>query len=404
MLSPDDHDNPQRSDGDPLGWLGGELASLEARQLRRVRPRRTSPPGAVIELGGRSLINFGSNDYLNLAADPRLATAAAECGGQHGIGAGASPLVTGYGTPLEQLERQLAEFEETAAALVFSSGFAANMGTIAALVDRHDCVLGDRLNHASLIDGCRLSGAYFRSYRHGDWQHLEQLLERHDSYRRTLIVTDTLFSMDGDLAPLVELVELAERHGAMLAVDEAHATGVFGPAGRGVVEHFGLAGRVPIRIGTLSKALGTGGGFVAGSQQLIDWLVQRARSYVFSTAIPASNCAAASAALDVINSQPEAGRRLLATAAGLRQRLADQGWNTADSASQIIPLIVGEPGRALELSRHLAAAGFRVPAIRPPTVPPGSSRLRISLTSAHTPEMIDSLVSELGSFAPACGE
>jgi 8-amino-7-oxononanoate synthase len=312
-----------------------------------------------------------------------------------GWGSGASPLVTGYSQRQRRLEERLAEFEGTEAALLFPSGFAANVGTIAALAGPGDTVFTDRKNHASLLDGCRLSRADVRVYPHNDWRKLESLLDRHRGARR-LIVTDSLFSMDGDLAPLAELADLAQRYDAMLMIDEAHATGVFGSLGRGVAEQLGLEGRIPIRVGTLSKALGSIGGFVAGSRRLIEWLVNRARPYIFSTAAPAAICAAGIAALDIVGAEPQRRRELLASAQTLRAALAGQGWNVGQSASQIIPLLVGDPNRAVALSARLLDRGLLVPAIRPPTVPQGEACLRISLSYGHTAEMIARLVEKMG--------
>jgi 8-amino-7-oxononanoate synthase len=350
----------------------------------------------------RLRINFGSNDYLGLAADPRLGAAVEEAIRTDGWGSGASPLVTGYAERHRLLERRLAEFEGSEAALLFTSGFVANLGTVAALVGPGDTVFADRHNHASLLDGCRLSRADVRIYPHSDWRRLEGLLSRRGKGRR-LIVTDSLFSMDGDLAPLAELAGLAERYGAMLMIDEAHATGIFGPGGRGVAEHLGLDARIPVRVGTLSKALGSIGGFVVGSRSLIQWLIHRARPYVFSTAAPAAAAAAAVAALDIVGGQPQRRRQLLADAQSLRAALAGQGWDVGLSASQIIPLIVGSAERAMALSAALADRGLLVPAIRPPTVAEGQSRLRISLTYAHTAEMKTELVGALGELAAGSG-
>jgi 8-amino-7-oxononanoate synthase len=324
-----------------------------------------------------------------------VGAAAAEAATRHGWGSGASPLISGHDLCHRRLERALAEFEGTEAALLFPSGFAANAGTIAALVGPGDVVLTDRKNHASLLDGCRLSRADVRPYPHADCGRLEKLLERSGHYRRRLIVTDGLFSMDGDLAPLDGLVELACRYDAMLMVDEAHATGVFGPQGRGTAEHLGVEDRVDVRVGTLSKALGCVGGFVAGSQVLIEWLLNRARPYVFSTAPPAAMAAAAAAALEIVLGEPGRRERLLEQAAELRDTLAREGWDTGRSASQIIPIIVGGPDRAVQLAARLRDRGFFVPAIRPPTVPEGEACLRISLTVGHTAEMIAGLVDAL---------
>ena len=379
----------------PLAWLDEELAALDAEHLRRTLHERQGSQGPTIVVDGQTLINFGSNDYLGLAGDARLVEAAVAAAREEGWGSGASPLVIGRSARQAELERRLAEFEGTEGALVFPSGFAANQATIAALVGRGDVVFGDQLNHASLIDGCRLSRADVLVYPHGDLAQLEEQLRASEDCRRRLIVTDSLFSMDGDLAPLVELAELAKRYRAMLLVDEAHATGVFGLHGRGVCEHLQIDHAISVRIGTLSKALGSSGGFVAGSRTLVDWLTNKARAYVFSTAPPAATCAAALAALDLVEREPERRIGLLATADGLRRVLKEQGWNVAGSASQIIPVIVGDAERATALQALLAERGIFVPAIRPPSVPPGTSRLRISLSAAHTPEMLAKLVEAL---------
>jgi len=379
----------------PLEWIDQELASLDRQWLRRHLATRQGKQSSQIVLDGQELVNFGSNDYLALAADPRLADAAGAAAREEGWGSGASPLVTGRSETHQRLEQRLAEFEGTEAALVFSTGFAANAGTIAALVGPGDVVFTDRKNHASLWDGCRLSRADVRAYRHADCDQLERLLEKAGGYRRRLIVTDSLFSMDGDLAPLPVLCRLAERFDAMLMIDEAHATGVFGVHGRGVAERPELEGRVHVRVGTLSKALGSIGGFVVGSRSLVDWLVNRARPYVFSTAPPGPAAAAAIAALDVVRDEPERRETLLARAHVLQGRLMCQGWDVFRTHSQIIPVIVREPQRAMQLAAALGERGLFVPAIRPPTVPDGEARLRISLTCGHTPEMIEQLVEAL---------
>ncbi|HEY4232965.1 MAG TPA: 8-amino-7-oxononanoate synthase [Lacipirellulaceae bacterium] len=384
----------------PLAWIDAELKGLERAGLRRRLAERRGAQAARVVIHGRELVNFGSNDYLGLAADARLAAAARAAIEREGWGSGASPLVSGRGSSHAELERRLAKFEGTEATLVFPSGFAANAGVIPALVEEGDAVFGDAKNHASLIDGCRLSKATRFVYPHCDCDSLESLLRDAGGFRRRLIVTDTLFSMDGDLAPLVRLAELADEYDAMLMVDEAHATGVFGVTGRGLVEHLeagcpGLHEKVHVRIGTLSKALGTGGGFVCGRQSLIDWLANRARTYVFSTAQPGATSAAGIAALDIVAQEPQRRAKLLERAAELRARLAEQGWNTGRSESQIIPLVVGDPEETMRFAEPLREAGFFVPGIRPPSVPEGESLLRLSLCHHHKPEMIDALVDEL---------
>jgi 8-amino-7-oxononanoate synthase len=343
----------------------------------------------------RSLVNFSANDYLGLAADPRLAAAALRAAAEEGWGAGASPLVTGHSRSHAELERRLAEFMRTEAALVFPSGFAANNGTIPALVGRGDVIFADEKNHASLIDGCRLSRADVQVYPHRDMARLAELLEQTADRRRRLIVSDTLFSMDGDIAPVADLVELSRRHRAMLMIDEAHAIGVFGASGRGIAELVGVEADVPIRVGTLSKALGSAGGFVAGSRKLIDWLLNRARSYVFSTAHPPAVAAAAIAALDIVRDEPERRVTLLERAAEMRTVLKNQRWNIGDAAGQIVPIIIGDTGATMQFAAALRERGLFVPGIRPPSVPEGQSLLRISLSYGHTPEMIEQLVAVL---------
>ena len=389
---------------DPLEWIDDVLAELEASGLRRRLVTRVGPQGPSIvveadrgeplDAAAKTLINFSANDYLALAADPRLAAAAQHAAAAEGWGAGASPLVTGHSQSHRALEARLAEFLRTDAALVFPSGFAANSGTIAALVGRGDLVLADQKNHASLIDGCRLSRAEVGIYPHRDVRTLAELLDSSSGFRRRLIVTDTLFSMDGDLAPLAELVELAREHRAMLMIDEAHAIGVFGANGRGVAEHLGLEADVPIRVGTLSKALGSAGGFVAGSQRLIDWLTNRARPYVFSTAQSASRRGGGPRRRlrDRAANEPQRRIALLERAAQLRHALIDQGWNIGGAAGQIIPVIVGEAALTIQLASSVRDRGLFVPGIRPPSVPEGESLLRISLSYGHTPEMLERLI------------
>jgi 8-amino-7-oxononanoate synthase len=377
---------------DAVNWTQAELAELEADGLlrRRLIINREQWPVLGLE-GGQQVLDFGSNNYLGLAGDPRLVEAAHEAATRQGAGAGASPLLSGYGPWHAGLEQSIAEFEGTEAALLFPSGFAANLGTIPALVSRGDIVFSDAKNHASIIDGCRLSRAEVLPYRHADCAHLEELLAGSGDACRRLIVTDGLFSMDGDLAPLENLAELAQRYDAMLMVDEAHATGVFGRRGRGVSEHLGVAQRVTARIGTLSKAVGSIGGFACGSRELIDLLVQRARSYVFSTALPAGACAASQRAIEAIRSEGARRGELLARATTLKSDLVQAGWQIGATQSQIIPLLMGDAESAVALSGELLRLGFYVPAIRPPSVAMNESRLRVCLSWAHDAAMIDRL-------------
>lgn len=375
-----------------FAWLNTDLDRLSTEGLRRRRREVTPLLNGWCEVEGRRLLNFASNDYLNLAHHPKVVEAARRAASEAGAGSGASALVTGRTPWHVRLERALAEFEGQEAAILFPTGYAANVGTIAALCGEQDVVYCDRLNHASLIDGCRLSGAAFRVYRHDDLDGLRSALERGTAFRRRWIITDGVFSMDGDIAPLPALCDLAERFDAQVLVDEAHGTGVFGPHGRGVAELQGVEDRGAVRVGTLSKAIGTLGGFVAGPQVLIDWLWNSARTQVFSTAIPPSCCAAACAALEIIRSEPERASRLHANAATLRRMLSDAGLRLPEGvAGPIVPVILDDPERAVRIAAELEERGFLVAAIRPPTVPRGTSRLRITVSAGHDAEDLERL-------------
>jgi 8-amino-7-oxononanoate synthase len=369
-------------------WMNDDLEERRRRGLYRVRRRLQSGASARIRMRDGELINFSSNDYLGLAGDPRLARAAAWAARRYGCGAGASPLVSGHLPPLRKLESALARWEGAEASLVFSSGYAANLAVVGSLAGKMDGIFSDAGNHASLIDGCRLSRASIHVYRHNDMDHLEDLLRKVGrKVRRRLIVSDTVFSMDGDLAPLGQLLHLAERYDCLLVIDEAHATGVLGEPGRGVTDLLPAGSwswdRL-VKVGTLSKALGTQGGFVCGSRRLIDWLVNHARPYIFSTALAPPLAAAARRAVEVVQSEPQRRRQVLALAERLRHELHGLGVPLGPSSCQIVPLIVGEAHKAVVLSRRLENQGFLVPAIRPPSVPEGTSRLRISVTAGHT--------------------
>jgi 8-amino-7-oxononanoate synthase len=385
---------------DPLAWIDDALADLDRRALRRTLITRSGPQrDDRIEINGQTLINFGSNDYLGLAAAPRIAAAVKTAIDEYGWGSGASPLVTGRTDLHAELERKLAEFEGTEAALLFPSGYAANVGTITALVGKGDAIYSDELNHASIIDGCRLSGAEVHVYKHCSDRHLTQLLDSSGQFRRRLIVTEALFSMTGDDASFNSLGWLATHYDAMLAVDEAHATGVFGDTGRGYCEWYGVEECVTARIGTLSKALGGFGGFVVGSKRLIDWLANRARPYFFSTAAPAAMAAAGLKALEIVQQEPERRKGLLLRAASLRDALTRARFNIGDTTSQIIPIILGDPARTMAAAAELRELGFFLPGIRPPSVPEGQSLLRISLTYLHSDQQIDDLVAALANVA-----
>jgi 8-amino-7-oxononanoate synthase len=368
---------------EPLGWIADDLAALAAGDLLRPHRVRSGRQGARVELDGRELVNFGANDYLGYAGDVRLTKAASKAACAEGFGAGASPLVSGHSQAHEQLERAIATLLGVEAALVFPSGFAANSATIPALAGPGDAILSDERNHASLIDGCRLARVSVHVYPHRDLRALEQLLKS-SSARRKLIITDTLFSMDGTIAPLADLCDLARRHQAMLLVDEAHATGVFGERGSGLVEEAGCGDGVHVRVGTLSKALGAAGGFVAGHARLVEWLRHRARAWIFSTAHPPAVAGAAVRAIDLVGREPERRRDLRERAAAFRERLTAAGIAIGGAEAQIVPIVAGEPAAAVALAARLTEAGYFVPAIRPPSVPAGKSLVRASLSWLHS--------------------
>jgi 8-amino-7-oxononanoate synthase len=381
---------------DPLAFVREELARLERESLlRRVRSLESAQePEVVVE--GRRVILLASNNYLGLATDPRVVGAAAEAARRWGAGAGAARLVTGGVRLHDELEERLAAFKGTEAALLFSSGYLANIGTIAALTGREDAVFSDELNHASIVDGARLSRAAVHVYRHRDVEHLATLLASARGARRKVVVTDTVFSMDGDLAPLPEIAEACEREGAILMADEAHASGVVGPGGRGAVALFGLDGRVPVVMGTLSKSLGAAGGYIAGSRDLVAFLRNRARSFVFDTALPPPTVGAALAALAVLEAEPQRPERVRTLAARLAHGLRAGGFDVGAPAAAIVPVVVGEAPEALALAQTLWEAGVLVPAIRPPSVPPGSARLRATVMATHTEAHVDRAVAAFG--------
>ncbi|MCX8156737.1 MAG: 8-amino-7-oxononanoate synthase [Verrucomicrobiae bacterium] len=384
--------------------LNEDLARWRARGLGRVLNNLESPQGPRIRLAGRDCLNFSANDYLGLANHPALKKAAAAALEQYGAGAGAARLLSGSLPPQQALERALAQYKGAAAALSFSSGYATALGVIPAVVDRNDVVLLDKLAHACLVDGARLSGARLRVFAHNDLNDLQAKLSWAAAQRaagaaqRILIICESIYSMDGDAAPLAEIVALKEHHQAWLMVDEAHATGVLGPHGAGLVQQLGLSARVEIQMGTLGKALGAAGGFIAGPAVLRDWLIHRARSFVFSTAPPPAVAAAALAGLQVAQSEEGEQRRqaLRLRRAQLVEGLRRNGWPVPDPAAAIVPLLLGAEERALEWAGRLREAGFFLPAIRYPTVPRGRARLRISLSAAHTAEEVEALLRALG--------
>jgi len=378
--------------------LPQRLDDLRARDLYRHRRMLESPQGRQIIVDGRPLLNFCSNDYLGLAADQRLRSAFKDGVDRWGVGAGASHLVCGHTAVHHALEDALAEFVGRPRALLYANGYAANVGVINALLSRGDCVFEDRLNHASLLDGGWISRAEFHWYRHADTAHLAgKLTATAPGAGRRLVVSDGTFSMDGDLCPLARLVPLCKEQSAWLMIDDAHGIGVVGAQGQGVVDPAAYATRdVPILVGTLGKAFGCFGAFVAGDAELIDTLVQRSRNYIFTTALPPAVAAAALAALGLVKTEGWRRDKLDELIARFRSGAAQLGIDLLESATPIQPLVVGEPGRALALSRALEARGLLVGAIRPPTVPRGTSRLRVTLTAAHEVDDVDLLLSGLG--------
>ena len=382
--------------------LGPRLADIEARGLyRRRRVVESAGPGERLFVDGRSCIGFCSNDYLGLAQDPRVTEAFARAARATGAGSGASHLVTGHHREHHRLEEALAAFTGRERALAFSTGYMANLGLARALVGPGDAVFEDRLNHASLLDAGRLTGADFVRYGHASAAALEAALAEHPRGLR-LVLTDGVFSMDGDLAPLPAIAAACERHDALLAVDDAHGLGVIGPTGRGIVEHFGLgASEVPALVGTLGKAFGSFGAFVAGSETLVEYLIQRARTYIFTTALPPAVAAGTRRALELAEAEPWRRERALAHAARFRRLAASAGIETMSSDTPIQPVVLGEPQRAVAASAALLERGYLVTAIRPPTVPPGTSRLRITFSAAHQDSDVDCLVAALAEVLAA---
>lgn len=365
-------------------WLDTEFATIEQAGLQRhLRPVMSAPTG-TINLDGCEVVLLGSNNYLGLSTHPQVVAAAVEAVQTFGTGASGSRLISGNSELYTTLETNLAKTKGTEAALVFSSGYAANTSVIPVLAGEGDLILSDALNHASIIDGCRLSRATKKVYRHCDMEHLKSLLSEYSAFRRRLIVTDSVFSMDGDIAPLPDIYDLAVQHGSMVLVDDAHGFGVLGKDGNGAVSHFGLEGKEIIQMGTLSKAVGALGGYIAGNRPLIELLINRARGFIFTTGLPPATLAAANAALDVIQSSPTLRQRLFSHAKRLKMALIDLGYTLLPSETQILPVVLGSPQRATSVAGALLAEGIFAPAIRPPAVPTGTSRLRLTVIATHT--------------------
>jgi 8-amino-7-oxononanoate synthase len=381
---------------DPYAWIDASMQTIHRANWYRQVKTIDSLPGAVVELEGRTVLNFASNDYLGLAGDERLKQAAIAAIQQYGTGSTGSRLLSGHRPIHRELEKEIAQWKQTEDAIVFSSGYAANMGTITALVGAKDLILSDECNHSSLRNGAKLSGATVFDYAHCNMSAMQHLLEEHrDNYRLCLILTDSVFSMDGDLCPLPEVLALAESFRCMVLVDEAHGTGVLGSTGAGGVEHLGCSGKPLIHMGTLSKALGSLGGYVAGSAALIDFLRNRAATWIYTTALSPADTAAALAAIAIIQSEPARRQHLWKRVTQLKTSLANQLGADASirilpSESSIICLQMSNAEAVLATSQQLLAQGIYAPAIRPPTVP--TSRIRLSLMATHTAEHIEQLV------------
>ncbi len=380
----------------PLTWIDEELRNLEEQGLALNIRTLESPMDAWVTIDGRRMLNFCANNYLGLANHPRLRAAAKAAIDHYGVGPGAVRVIAGTTAQHLELETRLATFKRAEACITFQSGFMANVATVPALVGAEDVIFSDELNHASIIDACRLSRARSIRYRHNDVDDLRRQVASAGSYRRGLIVTDGVFSMDGDIAPLDAICDVAEAHGLILMVDDAHGEGVLGEGGRGIVDHFGLHGRVHVEIGTLSKAFGVVGGLVAGKRNVIDWLRQRGRPFLFSSAMTAPDVAACIEAVNLLEESDALVRRLWRNAEVVRRGLADLGFDTGNSATPIVPLMLGDAVTAQQFSRRLFAAGLFATATVFPTVPMGKARIRVMNSTAHSD---DDLQAALAIFA-----
>lgn len=371
-------------------WLSERIDKTKAAgRYRKVRTMNSAPLSKVVIDGQRQLV-FSSNNYLGLANDPRLIYAAETILHEFGVGSSGSRLTTGHTDWHHKLEKKIAHFKQTEAALLFSSGFLANVGVLSSLPEKGDVILSDQLNHASIIDGCRLSKAETVVYHHIDMDDLEAKLKATATYHRRFIVTDGVFSMDGTTAPLDQIIPLAKRYNAYVIVDDAHATGVLGKTGRGTSEYFGV--HPDVMIGTLSKAIGTEGGFVAGSKVLIDFLLNHARTFIFQTAMPPAICAASYAALEMIEDSNSKREQLYSNVEKIKTSLIEMGYTVKGEMTPIIPVIIGDANEAVIFADRLQENGIFAPAIRPPTIPKGESRIRLTVTSDHTKKEIDYLL------------
>ncbi len=379
-------------------FLKNNLQELESQSmLRRLRQVQSTQAREIV-IDGIRVLNFCSNNYLGLADDPRIVEAGRRSLDTRGFGSGASRLVCGNMDEHEALEKKIADLKKTQRALLFNSGYAANTGTIPALFDREDIIFSDRLNHASIIDGILLSRAELKRYQHNDMKSLEELLKGSGGFKKKLIVTDSVFSMDGDRANLKEIVRLAKRYEASVMVDEAHGFGVLGEHGGGLVEEEGLSKEIDIQMGTLSKAAGCFGAYVAGSSLLCEYLINHSRSFIYTTALPPSLAAAASKAIDILSEDKARRTKLLENAAYLRQGLKELGFDTLNSSTPIIPIVLKDAKKALAASKYLMEQGIFVQAIRPPTVPINTARLRVTVMATHTKEDLERLLKGMRSL------
>ncbi len=379
------------------------LDDLRNRNLFRRCRTVSGPQGPKVTVDGRRVILMCSNNYLGLADHPALAQATSRVALDMGIGAGASRLISGTMELHCELERRLAKFKRAERCVLFNSGYQANVGVISAITGKNDVIYSDELNHASMIDGARLSRAGVRVYPHLDMERLDNMMRTETIEGRKVIITDGVFSMDGDPAPIRELVELKNRYGAQLIVDEAHATGVIGPGGRGLVAQYGLEESVDVVVGTLGKALGSFGAFAVGCTEIVEWLINTARSFVYTTALPPPVVAASLAALDIIEQEPERIEALKWAASYMRERMANEGLNVENGKIPIIPLVVGNAQKALDFASELLEEGVFCQAIRPPSVPEGTSRLRITVMASHTRDHLDRAIDAIAGIARKLG-
>jgi len=378
-----------------MNYISDELNAIKKSGLYRELNIVEGAQGTHLEIKGKTYLSFCSNNYLGLANNPLVIKAVKDAVEKYGWGTGASRLVSGNMRMHEALEDEISRFKGKEASIVFPTGYMANLGTISSLVSKGDLAICDKLNHASIIDGCRLSGADFRVYPHCDMEKLENILKKSTKYPRKLIVTDTVFSMDGDIAPLPDIVRIAHKYKAMVMVDEAHGTGVFGKKGRGVVEHFKLSKKVDIVMGTLSKAVGSLGGYVSGDTDLINYLRNKARPFMYTTALPPAVCAASIAGIKLIRKDPSLRESLWCNVRFLKEKLESLSLKVIPSESPIIPILIGDAKKAVDVSKFLYKKGILIPAIRPPTVPARSSRLRMTVMSTHTKKDLERLLEVL---------